>query len=96
MIMNERPMSSDMPMMDCDTAIRMLWDFLDGKLGPVDEAAVREHVQMCRHCHPHASFGEIVINAVAAQRAPRVEDATLRHRVLEALRAEGLDTPEST
>ncbi|HMS02017.1 MAG TPA: zf-HC2 domain-containing protein [Gemmatimonadaceae bacterium] len=91
--MDNQPMSPDMPMMDCDTAMRLLWDLLDGKLGPVDEMAVREHVNMCRHCHPHATFGEIVLNAVAAQRQPVTEELPLRSRVLDALRSEGFEAP---
>lgn len=91
--MDDQPMSPGMPMMDCETVMRLLWDLLDGTLGPVDEMAVREHVHRCRHCHPHATFGEIVLNAVAAQRQPITEALPLRNRVLDALRAEGFEAP---
>lgn len=89
MIMSDQRRTPDRAMIDCDTAMRLLWDCLDGKLGPVDDAAVREHVDMCRHCHPHAAFGEIVLGAVAQQRAPIPDVSSLRVRVLDALRAEG-------
>lgn len=80
-------------MIDCATAMRMLWDFLDGHLADADDAAVRAHMDRCSHCFPHAQFGELVLKAVAAQRAAPEQSNSLRERVLSRLRLEGYDEP---
>lgn len=80
-------------MIDCDTAMRMLWDFLDGHLADSDDAAVRAHMDMCSHCFPHAKFGELVLKAVAAQRATPAPANSVREGVLARLRLEGYDEP---
>jgi anti-sigma factor RsiW len=92
----ESPMATpEAPLLDCTTALRLLWDFLDGRLGPVDEGAVRRHLARCRHCHPSAAFGEIVLGAVSSQRQPVADELPLRARVLAALRAEGFASPDA-
>lgn len=91
-------------MLDCGTAVRMLWDYLDGRLGPPDEAAVRQHVTRCSHCFSHADFGQVVLDAVAQLREAQTIEAqtreaqapapsTLRDRILTQLRAEGYEGP---
>lgn len=80
-------------MIDCATAMRMLWDFLDGHLADADDAAVRAHMDRCSHCFPHAQFGELVLKAVAAQRAAPEQSISLRESVLSRLRLEGYDEP---
>lgn len=78
-------------MLDCETAMRMLWDFLDGHLSDADDAAVRAHMDRCRHCFPHARFGELVLNALAEQREARDTGRSLRDGVLARLRLEGFE-----
>jgi anti-sigma factor (TIGR02949 family) len=83
----------DAPMIDCETAVRQLWDYLDGQLDARAEAAVRAHISRCSDCFPHARFGDLVLKAVAEQRQAPVESPSLRSRVLERLRLEGYDEP---
>jgi anti-sigma factor (TIGR02949 family) len=78
-------------MMDCESAVRQLWDYLDGQLDARAEAAIRAHMDRCGHCFPHAQFGELVLKAVAEQRRAPTESPSLRTRVLERLRLEGYD-----
>jgi len=80
-------------MLDCGTAMRMLWDFLDGHLAKADDAAVRAHMDRCSHCFPHAQFGELVLKAVAAQRTEPESSNSVRESVLARLRLEGYDEP---
>lgn len=80
-------------MLDCTSAMRMLWDFLDGNLSHADDAAVRAHMDKCSHCFPHARFGDLVLKAVAAQRAEPEPSRSLRDSVLARLRREGYDGP---
>ncbi len=89
----DQPMSDEM--LDCGTAVRMLWDYLDGHLGAPDEAAVRQHVARCSHCFPHADFARVVLDAVAQVRTaqPAQPSPGLRDRILTQLRAEGYEGP---
>lgn len=74
--------TTDLPMdgemIDCETAFRMLWDYLDGHLGPREEAAVRQHVTRCSHCFPHADFARVVLDAVAKVRESQVRESEAR------------------
>ncbi len=74
--------TTDMPMdgemIDCATAFRMLWDYLDGHLGPREEVAVRQHVTRCAHCFPHADFARLVLDAVAKVRESQVRESEAR------------------
>ncbi len=96
--------TSDQPiggeMLDCGTAVRMLWDYLDGHLGAPEEAAVRQHISRCSHCFPHADFAKVVLDAVAQVRESQVREpqarpaaSELRDRILTQLRAEGYEGP---
>ena len=79
-------MTGGVPRLDCVTAMRQLWDFLDGELTPEREAAVRRHIEECAGCLPHAEWGERFLAALGAVR--RMDGATpapLRERVLRAL-----------
>lgn len=81
----------DVPSLDCGTAVRMLWDYLDGNLDAVNEAAVRAHVTRCSHCFPHANFGQLVVDAMAQVRDTPDSAAAARDGVLARLRAEGYE-----
>ncbi len=90
--------SSGAPMLDCFDAVNKLWDYLDGNLSEADREAVRQHVEMCAHCFPHAAFGQVVLDAVAQARSAQgryaLSDSTsIRDRVIASLRAEGYDGP---
>ncbi len=90
-----RATTDDSAIMDCGTAVRMLWDYLDGNLGAREVAAIHAHVNRCSHCFSHADFGQVVIDAVAQVRQSQEFDAPtgLRERVIARLRAEGYQEP---
>ena len=76
---------------DCETAVRRLWDYLDGELDAARTAEVETHLAVCRLCQPHFAFARSLVAAIeAAERAGGPPDA-LRARVLAALRAEGYE-----
>lgn len=76
---------------DCETAVRRLWDYLDGELDPPRAAEVERHLAVCRLCPPHFGFARTLVRAVeATERADAPPDA-LRARVVAALRAEGYE-----
>lgn len=73
---------------DCETAVRRLWDFLDGRLSAVAHDEVEAHLAACALCPPHFAFAR-AIRASLATLAPHVDDAEeagLRRRIRGALR----------
>ena len=73
---------------DCDTTIRRLWDYLDGRLPDMARAEVEEHLATCAYCPPHFVFARTMQGAIAASTPPSSdsEEDRLRERVRAALR----------
>ncbi len=74
---------------DCETAVRRLWDYLDAELDDRRFAEVAAHLDACRRCPPHFDFARTLLDAVAAARREPDRPEALRERVVRALRAEG-------
>ena len=74
---------------DCETAVRRLWDYLDGELDAPRADEVEAHLAVCRRCPPHFEFARTFLAAVAEARPSDHLPATLRGRILVALRSEG-------
>ena len=90
---NAGPATATAGPIDCETAGRRLWDYLDGRLptGPRDE--VEAHLATCAVCPPHFAFARTIRDALAAS-APSVvhaDEARLRERVRAALRRHSTD-----
>ena len=85
---------SDEMMMDqmltCDDVMRQLWDYLDVELTPDRMAAVAAHLSVCTRCYPQYDFERAFLRAVRAAQQDHRASATLRTRVQDTLRAEGL------
>lgn len=78
-------------MLDCDSVMRQLWDYLDGELTVDRKSAIRSHLELCKRCHPQYQFEQSFLEAVAAS-APRHSDPErLRAKLLMALEGEGLE-----
>lgn len=75
---------------DCTQALNKLFDMLDGELTPELEAKMRAHVVGCPHCFTQADFEKRFLEALQAVRAGRAAPSSLRNKVREALKAEGL------
>jgi anti-sigma factor RsiW len=85
------PVGAEPATIDCETAVRRLWDFLDGRLPAMAHAEVELHLATCLRCPPHFEFARKMQVALAAARGGEnsVEgEATtaLRERVRSALR----------
>lgn len=78
------------PMLDCESVMRQLWDYLDGELTPDRMAAIRAHLELCKRCYPQYEFEQSFLAAVAARRRQHSDPQRLRARVADALRAQGL------
>jgi anti-sigma factor RsiW len=76
---------------DCETAVRRLWDYLDGGLAAMARAEVEAHLAACALCPPHFAFARMMRGAVATS-APQLstdEETRLRSRVRHALASLG-------
>jgi anti-sigma factor (TIGR02949 family) len=88
--MTSRPLSLN----DCDSIVRRLWPFLDGKLPESDRAIIVAHLADCVHCRSHFDFARAFLEAVHTVRPSEAADDRLRARVLAALLEQGF-TPNS-
>ena len=72
---------------DCETAVRRLWDHLDGRLPMRAREEVEAHLDACALCPPHFEFARAMRAALArAAPAPAADgDDPLRRRVRAAL-----------
>jgi anti-sigma factor RsiW len=73
---------------DCETAVRHLWDYLDGRLTTMASRDVEAHLAVCGRCPPHFAFARSLQRALAASAPPGVspdDEARLRDRIRIAL-----------
>lgn len=78
------------PIKDCGSAMMKLFDMLDGELTAEREREVRSHISSCPDCFTHADFEQRFLAALQAARDGTGCPGSLRTKVIEALRAEGL------
>jgi anti-sigma factor (TIGR02949 family) len=76
-------------MIDCDTVMRQLWDYLDGELNPERSDAIRRHVEMCSRCRPHSEFERAFLVAVKRSRREHSQPERLRGVLAKALAEQG-------
>jgi anti-sigma factor (TIGR02949 family) len=84
------------PMLDCESVMRQLWDYLDEELPPERMEAVRAHLAVCKRCVPQANFERAFLDAVAKAQRGHGRTESLRERVVAALRVEGFVAPASS
>ncbi len=78
---------------DCEIAIRRLWDYLDGRLGALARDEMDAHLATCELCPAHFAFAKQMRAALAASAEPRLggsDEAQLRDRVRQALARIGM------
>ena len=78
-----------MPMLDCDSVMRQLWDYLDDELTADRMDAIREHLTMCGRCQPQAEFEQAFLKALARARREHSNPPSLAQRVRAALAERG-------
>lgn len=77
-------------MLDCDAVMRQLWDYLDGELTPDRMDQIGAHLAICQRCYPQAHFERRFLGVLASARKDHPALGELRHRVMAALKDEGL------
>lgn len=88
---------------DCEVAVRRLWDFLDGRLPTIAREEVEAHLATCLLCPPHFEFAEEMQRVLANSASAEPGDASeldsvseLHARVANALRRQALASRGTT
>ena len=76
-------------LMECEAAVRALYDYLDGRLPTATELSVSAHIETCRNCASHFTFARRVLELVPAALPLAGEATALRERIVESLKAAG-------
>jgi predicted anti-sigma-YlaC factor YlaD len=80
---------------DCETAMRRLWDYLDERLANISRAEVDAHLSACEACRSHVTFAASMRAALAASSATQSTEelsglkARMRATIRDALAADG-------
>jgi|GEM_PF-1511409 len=85
------PAATPLAAISCETALRRLWDYLDGGLAAPARAAVAAHLTTCEDCPPHFTFAgrtRAALAALAAAPPPAAarDESALEERVRVTLR----------
>ncbi len=66
-------------MIDCSTAVKQLWDFIEQELEVDDEAKMEEHLAFCKRCCGEVEFAEELRDVLKDAAGPNLpEDAAAR------------------
>ena len=76
-------------LIECETAARALYDYLDGRLPMATMRSVQHHVDTCRACASHFAFSRRVLDLVPAALPLAGETHALRLRIVESLKSDG-------
>ena len=71
--------------MNCDEALKHLYEFLDKELTPDAEREVRHHLEACRPCVEHFDFEEAFLRFLHARCRSRGAPAELKRKILSEL-----------
>ncbi len=82
---NGNPMDAMDAMLDCESVMRQLWDFLDQQLTPETMQAIEQHLDECHRCRPQAEFRRAFERAVSSAREEAGNTDALRDRIRLAL-----------
>ena len=74
---------------ECETAARALYDYLDGRLSPISMEVVHRHIATCRTCASHFDFARRLLDLVPAAFPLDDTSPALRARIVVSLKSEG-------
>ena len=72
-------MSGDERMIPCSQAVRELWDYLDQRLSPEEQADVEKHLAFCRRCCGEMEFAEELQRFLASQGSDEIPPNVKAH-----------------
>ncbi len=76
--------------MTCESALELLFDFLDGELEDATHEQVAEHLAMCRDCYPYFNFQRLFLDRLATSAETGSPSPALTRRIRELLDREPL------
>ena len=82
-------MNAMKPMLDCQTVMQQLWDYVDGELTEERAVAIEEHIKMCARCYPQYEFERTFLDQVGKLRREHSNIGRLRAELVLALKAHG-------
>jgi anti-sigma factor RsiW len=71
---------------DCHSAMRQLWDFLDDELPPERLEEIRQHLAVCTGCSAHVEFCRSFLSQIDTAPVAISEVERLKLQVREVLR----------
>jgi predicted anti-sigma-YlaC factor YlaD len=74
--------------MNCEAALELLFDFLDGELEGTTNEEVAQHLAVCRDCYPYFNFQRLFLDRLAATAEPPAVSPSLARRIEELLEGE--------
>jgi anti-sigma factor RsiW len=75
---------------DCRSAMRELWDYLDDELPLERTDQIREHLATCHGCSSHVEFCRAFLVQIDRVPVAPSELSRMREKVSHALRGQGL------
>jgi anti-sigma factor RsiW len=66
-------------MIPCSEAVRRLWDYLDQRLSPTEDADVERHLAFCRRCCGEMEFAKELQAFLASHGADEIPSDVKRH-----------------
>jgi len=73
-------MTDETRKIDCDQAVKLLFQYLDNELERTNHAAMEKHLQSCRSCFSHMEFEKRLKNMIRESNADTAPD-DLRARI---------------
>jgi len=71
--------------MNCEVALELLFDFLDGELQDTTQEQVAEHLAVCRKCYPYFNFQRLFLDRLAVSGESKSVSPDLARQIREML-----------
>lgn len=85
----ERREAGPLDPIECEEAVRRVYEFLDGELDTATTDRIRRHLQMCRRCYPYFDFERIFLDHIRSRGLGARRSLELEEKVRRLIR--GLD-----
>ncbi|MFQ5529725.1 MAG: anti-sigma factor family protein [Gemmatimonadota bacterium] len=71
--------------MNCESALELLFDFLDGELEDATHEDVAQHLAVCRDCYPYFNFQRLFLDRLAGYGESRSATPELARQIKKLL-----------
>lgn len=82
----ERPDEAVLDPIECEEAVRQVYEFLDGELDAHTTHRIRRHLEICRRCYPYFNFERIFLDHIRSAGIEEEHSEELERKVLDLLR----------